>query len=156
MSMIYYPILSAIFGPILTLPKHIAEFFIAVFIIFIITIFYKFLINQNKMKELKDEQKKMQEKVKELQKTKPEEANKLMSETLKLTNKQMMMNFKPMIATFIFIIAFLPWLATIFEGPVVLLPFTLPYFGADFGWLMWYVVISFPLSMLFRKILGVQ
>lgn len=36
------------------------------------------------------------------------------------------------------------------------LPFYLPYFGYKFGWLMWYIVLSFPLSFLFRKMLGVE
>jgi len=39
---------------------------------------------------------------------------------------------------------------------VVLLPFWLPYFENDFGWLAWYFLISVVLSFVFRKILGVE
>lgn len=38
----------------------------------------------------------------------------------------------------------------------VKLPFYLPGFGYKFGWLMWYIILSFPFSFLFRKILGVE
>lgn len=39
---------------------------------------------------------------------------------------------------------------------VALLPFSLPYFGSDFGWLAWYIITSFALNFVFRKILGVE
>jgi len=151
----YYAALSAIFFPVLTLPKFLGELVIAAFVIFIITLLYRFLIDQNKMKELKDEQKELQKKSKELQKTNPEESQKVMGEVLKLSNKQMSMSLKPMIPTMIIAFAFLPWMRIVFTSPVVLLPFNLPFFGPDFGWMMWYLIISIPLSQLFRKFMGV-
>lgn len=152
---VYYGFLSAIFAPILVFPAVIAELFLAVLITFVITLFYKFLVDQNKMKSMKDEMKEMQKKIKEAQKTNPEQANKMMGDVLKLTNKQMFLNFKPMIPTMIFVFALLPWMASVFTGPIVLLPFSLPFFGNDFGWLMWYIILSMPLTIFFRKILGV-
>ena len=152
----YFGALSAVFGPVLSLPPILSELVIAGVISIIITLFYKKMVNQNELKELKEEQKKLQERTKELQKTNPEEANKLTGEMLKLTNKQMKMNFKPMLPTLLLVIVLFPWVASLYSGAVALLPFTLPYFGNDFGWLMWYIVVSVPMSQVFRKMLGVQ
>jgi len=65
------------------------------------------------------------------------------------------MNFRSMIPSMLFVIVFLPWVVLNFTGPVVMLPFSLPYFGNDFGWLMWYMITSIPFSITFRKIMGV-
>jgi uncharacterized membrane protein (DUF106 family) len=46
-------------------------------------------------------------------------------------------------------------MAKAFEASIVSLPFSLPFFGNDFGWLAWYIIVSFPLSFIFRKALGV-
>lgn len=152
----YFSILTTIFQPILILPAPVAELIIAAFILFIVTLFYKFLVNQNKVRELKTKLKEKQEEAKEMQKTNPKQANVLMSEILKLTNKQFKMNLKPLFFTFILIIILLPWVASVFPGAVVLLPFSLPFFENDFGWLMWYIIISIPLNQLFRKFMGVE
>jgi uncharacterized membrane protein (DUF106 family) len=32
----------------------------------------------------------------------------------------------------------------------------LPYFENDFGWLAWYIIVSIPLGILFRKLLRVE
>jgi uncharacterized membrane protein (DUF106 family) len=113
------------------------------------------MIDQAAMARLRAEIKDMQENIRKLQKSDPEAANRQMAEMLKLTNKQLRMSLKPMLPTMIFVLALLPWMGAVFTGPVVLLPFSLPFFGADFGWLMWYILLSIPLSGLFRKILGV-
>lgn len=151
----YYNILTAVFQPILNLPVAIAELIIAAIILFIITLFYRFLVDQNKVIELKTKLKEKQKEAKEIQKTNPKQANALMNETLKLTNKQFKMNMKPLFFGFIIVIILLPWVGYVFPGSVVFLPFSLPYFGNDFGWLMWYIIISFPLNQLFRKFMGV-
>lgn len=151
----YFAALSALFGPVLLLPAALAELVLAVIITFIITIFYRYMIDQAAMARLRAEIKDMQENIRRLQKSDPEAANRQMAEMLKLTNKQLRMSLKPMLPTMIFVLALLPWMGAVFTGPVVLLPFSLPFFGADFGWLMWYILLSIPLSGLFRKILGV-
>lgn len=152
----YYNLLSIIFSPILAFPSFLAELVLAGVITFVITLFYKYMVDQSKVKQLKTDIKEMQEKIKEVQKSDPKEANKMMSDMFKLTNQQMVLNFKPMLPAMVIVFALLPWMAKIFVSPVVLLPFSLPYFGNDFGWLMWYLIISIPLTQLFRKALGVE
>jgi uncharacterized membrane protein (DUF106 family) len=152
----YYAALSTVFGPLVALPPVIGEAIFAAMITLVITLFYRYLVDQASLREMKAQMKALQDKAKELQKTNPEEANKTVSEVLKLSNKQMIMNFKPMFPTLIFVLLLLPWMGTVWNGAVAMLPFTLPYFGNDFGWLMWYILLSVPMSQVFRKALGVE
>ncbi len=152
----YFLVLDSIFSPLLALPPFISELILAIIISFLVTLPYKFLIDQNKLREIKEKQKEKQMKIKELQKTNPKEANRLLSEMLMLSHKQMRLTLKPMFLTFILILILLPWMAYVFKGPIVKLPFSLPFFGDDFGFLAWYIVITFPLTQLFRKLMGVE
>jgi len=138
------------------LPVGIEEVLASVVIVFIISLFYRFLINQNEIRELKTNLKEKQSKIKELQKTNPQEANKALSEVLALSNKQMRMSMKPMFLTLIVVGVTLPYFAQLFPGAVVKLPFTLPYFGNDFGWLAWYIIVSVPLGQIIRKLIGAE
>jgi len=138
------------------LPAFIEEILLSVVIVFIISIFYRFLINQNEVKELKTKLKEKQARMKEIQKTNPSEANQLLTEILSLTNKQTRMSMKPMLLTLIVVGSALPYFGQLFPGIVVNLPFYLPYFESDFGWLAWYIVISIPLGQLIRKLIGAE
>jgi len=125
-------------------------------IVFMISVFYRFLINQNELREIKSRIKEKQATVKELQKTNPQEANKTLTEVMSLSNKQMRMTMKPMFLTLIIVGVILPYFPQIYPGAVVKLPFYLPYFESDFGWLAWYILVSVPLGQLFRKLLGAE
>ena len=141
---------------LLGLHPGIELFLLASVIIFITTLIYKFLINQDEAREIKKQQKEKQEKMKEVQKTDSQEANKIMNELLKLSNKQFKLMMKPMIVSFLLVKLILPFLPGLFPGSVVFLPFSLPFFGDDFGWLAWYIIVSVPLNSIFKRILGVE
>ena len=147
---------GVLFGPLLGLNPALAVAIMAVLITFISTLFYRFLINQTKMREIKQQMTELQKKVKEVQKTNPEEAKSAMNELLKIQNVQMRQSFKPMFPTLLLVAVVLPWVASAFTGPVVQLPVSLPYFGSDFGWLMWYFVVSVSVTQGLRKVLGVE
>lgn len=148
--------LSAMFAPVLGLEPVIGLFILAAFVSLILTLPYKFLVDQKKMREHKEKIKEIQKQMKEVQKTDPEKSNKLLSEMLALSNRQMMSNFKPMIPGMLLVLLVLPWVAVTFTGSIALLPFSLPFFGNDLGWLMWYFLASLPTTYIFRKMLGVQ
>ena len=139
------------------LPAGIEEIIISAVVVFFATLIYRFLANQTALKEVKEKQKEYQSRIKELQKTNPEEAKRVMTEMLALSNKQLRMSMKPMLVSLILYVAIVfPILPGLFPGAVVSLPFSLPYFGSDFGWLAWYIIVSFPLNSIFRKLLGVE
>ena len=143
---------SAILPP--NLNSALAEFLLASFVVFLITITYRFLGDQEKVKGIKNQISEMQKKIKEV-KNNMVEYEKISAEMLKLTSQQMRSSLKPMIFVLIVASAFLPWMAEVFVDSIVSLPFSLPFFGNDFGWLGWYITASIPLSMVFRKALGV-
>ena len=138
------------------LSPMIEEILLVSVILFISSLIYKLLINKNEVREIKQKQKEKQDRIKEVQKTNPNEANQLMNDMLKLSQKQMKITMKPMMVSLLIFMVVLPILPSLFPGVIVNLPFTLPYFGSDFGWLAWYFVLSLPLNSLFRKILGVE
>jgi len=152
----YYGVLSAVFSPILGFPAPIAEIFLASIIVFIFALFFRFLVDQDKIKGIKEKMKELQDQAKEYQKTDQEKSNKILGEVMKLSNKQMKMSFRAMIPAMGIAFLLFPWIATLFPGAVVNLPFSLPYFGADFGWLGWYLIVSIPLNTLIRRAIGVQ
>jgi uncharacterized membrane protein (DUF106 family) len=142
---------------LLGLPAGIEEILVAAVVTLVVTLIYKFFINHERLKEIKCQQKEKQEKLKELQKTSPEEAKKCMNEMMALSNEQMKMTMKPMFITLILsIVVTLPILQQLFPGAVVKLPFILPYFEGDFGWVAWYFIVSVPLNSIIRRILGVE
>ncbi len=155
----YFWVLNTIFFPFLSVPAVLGEFLLAIVLVFIYTLFSRFLANQEEVKKLKEEQAALQKKSAELRKTNPEEANKLSTESLKLSNKMMKLNMKPMFATLLLAVVILPWLGYAFISKslvIVKLPFELPFIGNYLGWLKWYILVSIPFSQLFRKLLGVQ
>ncbi|MBU3896749.1 MAG: DUF106 domain-containing protein [Nanoarchaeota archaeon] len=149
----YYGALSFIFSPVLTLPAAVGELIIAAFITLIITLFYKYLVNQSKVKEIRDKTKELQKKMKET--TDKEETSKLTTEMFAMSNQQMKMTFKPMMVTLVFVVLIFPWLKIAFPGTIVTLPFEIMG-RTSFGWFLWYVVVSVPLSFMFRKVLDVM
>jgi uncharacterized membrane protein (DUF106 family) len=139
------------------LPAGIEELLISSIVIFVLVMVYKLFVNQSELKELKEKLKECQSRSKELQKTNPEEAKRAMADMLNLSNKQLRMNMKPMfVSLLISVVVVFPILPNLFPGSVVMLPFSLPYFGNDFGWLAWYLIVSLPLNSIFRKFLGVE
>ena len=150
----YYSFLSGMFSPVLNLNFVVAELILASIVVFFITTIYRFLIDQKKAKEIKGQISELQKKLKEVKDNK-DEMNRVSAEMMKLTNQQMRSTMKPMLVVMVVAFLFLPWMASTFSEGIVSLPFSLPMFGNDFGWLAWYIVISIPLSMIFRKVLGV-
>ena len=139
------------------LSPGIEELLLSALAVLIATLIYKFLVNQNEAREVREKMKEQQQKIKEVQKSNPEEAKRITTEMLNLSNKQLKMTMKPMFVTLIlFILIIFPILPGLFPGEVVRLPFSLPYFGSKFGWLAWYIIVSFPLNSIFRKLLGVE
>ena len=141
---------------LLGLSPIVEEILLACAMVLISTLFYRFLMDQEKVRNIKSEQKEKQEKIKELQKSNPQEANKVMNEMMKLSHKQMKITMKPMMVSLLIFLLVLPVLPNLFPGTVANLPFAIPFVGSEFGWLAWYFILSIPLNSIFRKILGVE
>jgi len=132
-------------------------FIISTFLSFIISLIYKIFGNQEKMKEMKERMTDLNKKIKNArEQNNQKEMNKYNKELLKMSSEQMRMQFKPMIVTFIIIIPVFTWIFPSLFGsePIVHMPFTI--FGKEsLTWIWWYVIVSLPMGIVFRKILGV-
>lgn len=90
-------------------------FVFSFFVILVINIFYKILLDQQQMKQLRERMKEMNERIKEEQKKgNTEKVNKLLGELMSENGKIMRMSLKPMVVSFIIVILALPWISGIY------------------------------------------
>jgi len=155
---------------------------IAIVISLITSVAQKLLVDQDRLIYIRKEMKEFQQEMVEARKKNdPKALNKLQKKQMELMNLQkemMSMSFKPMIVTFLPVIIIFNWMrqnplvsTVAVELPVtayymLLIPLwqALPFYGGagqgvpemSIGWLGWYILCSFGLSILFRKLMGVK
>mgnify|MGYP001587883077 CR=1 FL=1 len=83
------------------------------FILFIINLFYRFLINQNEAGRVKDRVKEIGDEMKKYRGDK-EKSQQLLSEMMRENSKIMKMSLKPMLISFIIVLVFLPFLSVVY------------------------------------------
>ncbi|MBI2579531.1 MAG: DUF106 domain-containing protein [Candidatus Aenigmarchaeota archaeon] len=144
--------IASIFHPIIFV--SLFSFFMLV----IINIFYRILVNQTKAKETKDLIAELSKKMKESQKSgNTEESKKAMSQMMQEQGALMRMSMKPMIISMIIVIIFLPLLSGVYPGTTVArLPVPLPVVNGAVGWLGWYIIFSIPAAIVIRKIMKIS
>ena len=111
------------------------------------TLAYKYLTDQKKLKEIKDETKKLQEEMKLLK----NDASKMMEKQKEIMQKNMYVmrsSFKPLLYTFIPFLLIFILLKNVYE------PLGKLVFGLSWIWI--YVLSSFVFSILIRKLLKVH
>lgn len=140
---------NMIFGPIMNLPDPLNLLIISFILTFTITIAYKYLTDQVKMKELKTEMKDMQKKMKEL-KSQPDKMMAMQKDSMKKNMEYMKHSIKPTLFTFIPIIIIFGWLRSYYEAlgnPAVFL---------GLKWIWAYIIFSIVISIVLRKVMKVS
>lgn len=144
------------FGPIMNLPAPLNLFIVSLILTVIITLAYKYLTDQKKMKELKDEMKDMQKQMKEM-KDKPDKVMSMQKEAMKKNMEYMKHSMKPTLFTFLPIIIIFGWLRKYFDLQAAAgTPFSFSFFGLNLSWLWSYIIFSLITSIVLRKILKVN
>ena len=124
---------------------------------FIIAVIYRILTNPDDIRRIKQDMKFYRKRIKDAQSAeKVAEVQKLTNEMLKMSQKQMALMMKPMLVSAVVFFVALGWLHSSVESVIVSLPFPLPFFGAELTWFWWYVIITLPATLIFRKALGVE
>lgn len=124
---------------------------------FVLSLLYLLLTKPGEMRRIKEEMAYYRKKSSEAQKAgNKEKANEYLKESMKLTQQQFKQNMKPMMASMLIFIIILGWMHGAFTDVLVLLPVTIPIAGNDLGWFWWYILLTIPCTMLFRKLLGVD
>ncbi len=200
-------IANAILNPLLGLPDWLAILIFATVVVISTNLVYKFMLDRNKVSEIKTRMKEVQEKFKE------SKDEKYLNEMNELNSKYMRMTFRPMMVTMLIILLLFPWLRAnygdivtdknfimvdgrnltferfdggiildgknvtfgekitidgkkyvvredgekiIFSRVIIESKIPLPITGRDWGWMAYYIVVSVPLSMVLRKVMGVN
>jgi uncharacterized membrane protein (DUF106 family) len=161
----------------------IGVFIISTIIAFLITLANKLLVDQDRLQFLQQEMKDYQQEMMAAQKSgdpkKLKEVQKKQEKFMSLQKEMMFNSFKPMIVTmvpillvfywlagnplvsqfyvqlptfgyYVFLVPLFQWIATIFYPVGAVTPF------ATISWLGWYILVSFAMSMVFRKFLGLK
>ena len=118
----------------------------------LITVIQKYTVDQNVMRELKEDSKKMRKELKSI-KHDPVKMQLHQKKMMNLSMKQMKMSFKPMMYYMIPLIVFFTWMRNVMGDIVVLRP---PIWPWEMGYLGTYILLSIFFSMIFRKILKVN
>ena len=104
------PILSPVLQPLVNISPFWAIVILAVGISFLSTLAYKYLTDQNKMKDLKEKQKEFQKRMKELR-SEPQKMMEVQKEAMKVNMEYMKMSFKPTLFTMIPLLLLVGWMA---------------------------------------------
>jgi uncharacterized membrane protein (DUF106 family) len=147
-----------IFSPFLAFSPAVSLVFVATVLTVIAMVINRFSINRKAVREIKDRMEQIRENLTKAQKEgNKEEANKFLSEMMKTNNEYMKHTFRALIISIVVLSLFLPWLKYRYEGKAVAsLPFSLPVIGNSLGWVVWYVLVSFTVGWVIKKMLGID
>jgi uncharacterized membrane protein (DUF106 family) len=119
----------------------------------VIAILYKILTNQTEADNIKEEMKYFKDKIDEAKKNgDTSKMNQHTTDMLKVSSKQFKITMKPMIASMFVFLIVLGWFGGVFANLVIPTPFA----GYELNWFWWYLVITIPATMIFRKLMGVM
>ena len=177
-------ILDPVFGPLIQMDPNphnpiLAVFVIATIVGFVITLANKLLVDQDRLHYLQQEMKDFQQEVMKVQKSgdqqKMLEMQKKQMEMMGQQKEMMIMSMKPAMVTMIPILIIFYWMAynPLIGHMVINLP-SVPYYVLlvpifhmfyhpnpgtplmSIGWLGWYILVSFAMSLVFRKYMGLK
>jgi uncharacterized membrane protein (DUF106 family) len=157
----------------------IGVFLIATIVAFVITLANKLLVDQDRLQFLQGEMKGFQGEMMKAQKSGDPKAmaemQKKQAKFMELQKEMMFNSFKPMIVTFVPIILIFYWMAgnplinhlylnlPSFAYYVLLVPIFHTFYHQSAGvpvmaieWLGWYILSSFAMSLIFRKLMGLK
>ncbi len=129
----------------------------SVLLSFILALIYRVLIKPEDMRRIKEDMKFLREKVNSAQRSgNQDEVKRYSSDMMKASQEQFKVSMKPMFASMILFFFFLGWINTTYAEMMITLPFALPFLGLQINWFWWYIIITLPTTMVFRKALGVE
>ncbi len=137
----------------------IGIFIIASLVSLFISLVTNKVVDQKRMKELREKVKEYQSRLMEAQKKgNTKEMAKLQRQMMEMQSEMLSSSLKPMFYTMAPIIIVFAWLRHYFPPGLkfVDLPFYLPIWGNKLGWFGWYFMSSIAVSPLIKKILKLE
>lgn len=149
---------NTVFGPVLVFSPIVSLFVISAFFSILVLLINKIFINTKIVKEIKEKMEAMREQLTAAQKSgNQEDSKKFLDEMMKTNSEYMKHSMKALLISIVIISIFLPWVRYKYSGMTIAnLPFALPFLGATLDWFWWYVIVSFAVGWVIKKILSVD
>lgn len=146
---------DVIFSPLAVFKPHISLLIVSVILTLVVIILNRLTVKRNVVKDIKKRMEDIRESLTQAQKAgNKEEVSKFLAEMMKMNSQYMKQTFKALIISMIVLALFLPWLTHTYGGSVVAaLPFSLPLIGSNLTWIYWYILVSFSIGWVVRKLL---
>jgi uncharacterized membrane protein (DUF106 family) len=146
-----------LFSPLASFNPTLSLFFIAVFIATLINVLNLKLVDHEAIAHLKQRMEDAREAMTAAQKSGDNESSqKSIDNLLKINQEFMKHNYKRMMISLVIVIIFLPYVSSTYEGTkVAALPMSVPMFGDDIGWIVWYFIVSFTIGWVVQKMFGI-
>lgn len=148
--------LDVVFAPLAVFSPATSLFIVSAFITVLVMVLTRLTTNKKAMKEIKEKMQSIREQMTAAQKIGDTTgANKFLAEMMSTNNDYMKQMYKGLFVSLIVISLFLPWLNYTYEAKTVAsLPFDVPFIGRELSWILWYVLVSFTIGWVIRKIFG--
>ncbi|MHA1743660.1 MAG: EMC3/TMCO1 family protein [Candidatus Heimdallarchaeota archaeon] len=149
---------DVVFSPLQVFSPHISLLIVSAILTLIVLCVNKFSVNREVAEQIKNRMREIRESLTKAQKAgDTEEINKFLGEMMKINNQYMRIMLKSMVVSIIILAMFLPWLKYRYGGmAVVNLPFSMPVIGSSLNWILWYVLVSFTIGWVAKKLLGMD
>jgi len=148
--------MDAALAPLMQFGPMVSLFAVSAVITVGITLLGRLLTNNKAVKELRTKMQELREQMTAAQKTGDKGAvNRLLEQTMLMNNEFMKHSYKSLFVSLLVISIFLPWLRHSYEGlAIASLPFALPFVGTGLNWVVWYILVSFTIGWVVRKMFG--
>jgi uncharacterized membrane protein (DUF106 family) len=148
--------LDFLFAPLTAFPVHVTIFIFSFFLTSLLLGINRLLLNKNLVKQIRERMESARENLNQAQKEgNKENIQKFLNELMHINNQYMRQTIKTLFASLIVLAIFLPWLSYKFgTATAAVLPFDVPFLGTSISWLYWYVLVSFTIGWLLRRLFG--
>lgn len=149
--------MDAFFAPLIAGGMFAGLTFVSMAMSSLTTFFYKFLVDQASMKEVRKNMEFHRDAANIAQKEKNiQKMNESVAKMMELNKKYFSLSTKPLLVSLLVFSVVFPWMTQKFANVVVSLPFSLPFIGNSLGWFGWYFLLAVPSSVITRKLLDIQ
>lgn len=147
---------DTIFAPLAIFNATTSLFIVSCIITAVIIILNRFTTNRKAIKEIKEKMQNIREQLTAAQKIgDTKSADKFLSEMMNINNEYMKHMYKGLFVSLIVITIFFPWVRYSYGAAAVAsLPFDVPFIGGKLNWILWYILVSFTMGWVIRKLLG--
>lgn len=147
-------IVDQFLSPLLFLKSHLVILILSILIVVILSLL-NYFIGGKRFKEMREKTAKIREKINIAQKEGDrEKAEEFMREIVEISKEYFKTIFKLLLISFAIFLIFVPWFYYKFGyKPVAFLPFSLPFIKNNLNWILWYLLISFGIAWILKKLL---